>query len=162
MSVNAGITNNLLWPNYSKENLDKIEPTGAEKTLGQEDFLTILITQLSNQDPTQPMKDTEFIAQMAQFSSVQQLSEISQQITSLQQSLGMSSTMIGKEVTWTQIATGTDDASGVMSGIVDSIIIRSGVQYAVVGEYEIKLDDITKISQPGSSDASAEQAGEES
>ena len=79
MSVNAGITNNLLWPNYSKENLDKIEPTGAEKTLGQEDFLTILITQLSNQDPTQPMKDTEFIAQMAQFSSVQQLSEISQQ-----------------------------------------------------------------------------------
>ena len=40
--------------------------------LNQEDFLKLLTTQLSNQDPLKPMDDTQFIAQMAQFSSLQQ------------------------------------------------------------------------------------------
>ncbi|MFI5337002.1 MAG: flagellar hook capping FlgD N-terminal domain-containing protein, partial [Opitutales bacterium] len=44
------------------------------KTLGEQDFLQLLSTQLQNQDPMQPMDDTQFIAQMAQFSSLQQMS----------------------------------------------------------------------------------------
>ncbi len=41
--------------------------------LDREDFLKILITQLTHQDPTQPMEDREFIAQMAQFSTLEQM-----------------------------------------------------------------------------------------
>lgn len=100
MTANAGITNNLLWPNYSKENLDKVKPTGAEKTLDKDDFLHILITQLANQDPMQPMEDKEFIAQMAQFTSVELLNGISTQLQAMNQSLGMSSSLIGKEISW--------------------------------------------------------------
>jgi flagellar basal-body rod modification protein FlgD len=48
----------------------------ATETLGRDAFLQLLTTQLAHQDPLEPQSDTEFIAQLAQFSSLEQLSEM--------------------------------------------------------------------------------------
>lgn len=73
--------------------------------LGKEEFLKILVAQLQNQDPLNPMEDKEFISQMATFSSLEQLMNMSNSIETLVQSQLVSpviqySHMIGKEVSY--------------------------------------------------------------
>jgi flagellar basal-body rod modification protein FlgD len=50
-------------------------PRGGEQTLGQADFLALMTAQLKNQDPTKPVDNTEYVAQMAQFSMVAGVAE---------------------------------------------------------------------------------------
>lgn len=141
MATNPVSTNNM-WPNYAKGNVSSKSGNGQE--LGKDQFLSILITQLRHQDPLQPMQDREFIAQMAQFTSLEQLMNINTQLTAMSQSLGAASSLIGKQISW--MFKPEDGSESVMkSGIVDSIIVREGVHYAKVGDSEVSLDQIVKI-----------------
>jgi len=61
--------------------------TAKKAELNQEDFLTLMITQLKNQDPFKPMDPAQYVGQLAQFSSVSGLADINKNITSLTDSL---------------------------------------------------------------------------
>jgi flagellar basal-body rod modification protein FlgD len=79
----------------------KTNPTRQpQQNLGQDDFLKILITQLAYQDPTSPMQDKEFIAQMAQFSSLQQMTAMAKDFAKLTNmiSTNEASSSLGKNV----------------------------------------------------------------
>jgi len=67
--------------------------TEANGKLGKQDFLNLLVTQMKYQDPLDPMKDSDFVAQTAQFSNVEQLTNLNSSIASLQ-----SVAMIGKSI----------------------------------------------------------------
>ncbi len=74
-----------------------------KKTLGQEDFMRLLVTQLQYQDPLKPMENTEFISQMSQFSSLDQLYSINsglQSLTAIQGDINSKQAVsfLGKEV----------------------------------------------------------------
>lgn len=73
---------------------------GLSKTLGQEEFFKILAAQLSSQDPLNPQKDTEFIAQMAQFNTLEQTKAMQADIAGLraEQQLAQASGLLGKTV----------------------------------------------------------------
>lgn len=70
------------------------------QSLGKDDFLKLLITQLQNQDPTAPMEDREFIAQMAQFSSLEQMTNMSGEFSRLARmiSSGQAVNLLGRTV----------------------------------------------------------------
>ena len=67
---------------------EKTEKSNGKDTLGQKDFLTLMTTQLQNQDPFAPMENAEFIAQMAQFSTVTGITEISETLKSMTDQMG--------------------------------------------------------------------------
>lgn len=116
-------------------------------SLGKDDFLKILITQLKYQDPSQPLQDKEFIAQMAQFTSVEQLSNMAGEMKLLRQSLGITSDLIGKTVSWL-----SKDSSGISTektGKVDSITFKDGNQFINVGGEAITVSQLTKIANAG-------------
>ncbi|MEC0133189.1 MULTISPECIES: flagellar hook capping FlgD N-terminal domain-containing protein [Paenibacillus] len=137
MATTVPVSTKDQW-NYTTP--DSSARTTGNSTLGKDQFLKILITQLQNQDPMQPMEDKEFIAQMAQFTSVEQLMNISTQLNAMNQSLGSVSGLIGKDITWTDTATKLPK-----TGNVESIVVSNGIQYAVVGKDRISLTDITQI-----------------
>jgi flagellar basal-body rod modification protein FlgD len=102
---------------YNKAlNAGKTTTAGGE--MGKEEFLKILITQLSHQDPTQPMQDKEFISQMAQFSSLEQMTNVSAEISKVAALLtkGQAVSLLGRMVevvSGSQVVEGTvDEVSG--------------------------------------------------
>ena len=66
--------------------------TPKKDPLGRDAFLNLLVTQLQHQDPTAPQADGEFIAQLAQFSSLEQLTQIQTTLTAIQAALGVTTT----------------------------------------------------------------------
>jgi flagellar basal-body rod modification protein FlgD len=82
----------------------------AKKTLGQDAFLKLLVTQLEHQDPTKPVDDTQFIAQLATFSQLEKLTEIADSVKLLVQQQ-TPSTSSGTDAA-DQTSTGTQASTG--------------------------------------------------
>jgi flagellar basal-body rod modification protein FlgD len=100
-----------------------------QQNLGRDDFLKLLITQLSYQDPTAPMEDKEFIAQMAQFSSLEQMTSMAGDFSKLTQMLmaGEATSALGKSVEIT-------DGEKVVQGRVNAVNRGESPQILVNGE----------------------------
>ncbi len=81
-------------------NAELNEGRPATQTLGKDDFLKLLIAQLQNQDPMSPMEDKEFIAQMAQFSSLEQMTNMATEFSQLSRMLsaGRALDLLGRTV----------------------------------------------------------------
>jgi flagellar basal-body rod modification protein FlgD len=72
-------TNPVTAPNAS----DTLASTTKKDPLGRDAFMNLLVTQLQHQDPTQPQADGEFLAQLAQFSSLEQLQTMNQKLDTI-------------------------------------------------------------------------------
>ena len=98
--------------------------------LGKDDFLKLLITQLTNQDPTSPMEDTQFISQMAQFSSLEQMTNMNESFNKL---AGMISSSQAASVLGRTVEVDVGDTTA--QGVVEATSFGSEPQVMVNGMY---------------------------
>lgn len=96
--------------------------------LGQDEFIKILVAQLSSQDPLSPQKDTEFVGQMAQFSAMETTKAMQNEIATLR-----ANSLIGQwvEVKLERGGNVTGEVSGVDSTAGEPRIIVEGISYPV-------------------------------
>ena len=119
---------------------DKLERVPM-KTLGQDDFLKLLVVQMRNQDPLKPVSDTEFIAQMAQFSNLEQTKEMSGDIAKLRQSsaFNQATALMGKQVRL------LSDEDTFTKGIVTDLTVRDGEVSLIVNGKTYELGQVVSV-----------------
>ncbi len=117
--------------------------------LGKEDFLKLLVTQLQYQDPLQPMDNTEFIAQTAQFTALEQMQNLNQTMTNAQ-AFGT----IGKGV-FMETRNEQTGQYEMIYGVVQSVDIVNGKPYLNLGDKTAPYEDITRVQDVDFGDNSA-------
>ncbi|GMB08456.1 flagellar basal-body rod modification protein FlgD [Thermolongibacillus altinsuensis] len=152
---------NTIDPSLLLSNYKPPERKTGSQILGKDDFLKILLVQLQNQDPLNPLEDKEFIAQMANFSTLEQMVNMTTMLEKFIQSQNRNlvlqySELIGKEVQWekTEVDESGQEVTTTMSGIVKSVLQKNN-------EIVLELEDgttvssnlITKVSVPTAEEA---------
>ncbi len=122
--------------------LNGVEIRDKAKELGKNDFLKLLLTQLSHQDPTEPVKDEQFIAQMAQFSSLEQMQNIASGISKMSENQSVA--LVGKFIT------GKDAISGQpVAGIASALFHDEGGRPLLrVGRGTVAVTDVELVGEP--------------
>ena len=145
-------------PSYYLSNQTREAPSGE---LGKDEFLKLLMAQIKNQDPLDPMDDKEFISQMTTFSSLEQMMNMNDSIQQLVRNQSVSpviqySHMIGKEVSYYKL----DEESGdilepkeIVTSQVKAISEKEG--FAVIeleNDQKIYTDEVLRVSTPKTSE----------
>jgi flagellar basal-body rod modification protein FlgD len=105
------------------------------------DFIKMMTAELQNQDPTNPMSNTDMLSQIGQIRSITSNDKLSSSIEALTlgQSLSTASSLIGKNIT------GLDQSDNQVTGKVDKITIEDGVTKLHIGSSEITVNGIKSI-----------------
>ena len=122
---------------------DQTNTRVPQKTLNQDDFLKLLVTQFTNQDPMNPMKDTEYIAQMAQFTTLEQSKATNTAITQLRtdNQVLQANSLLGRKVSLQS----SQDNNAVITGTVSAVQMEAGTPKIVVNGQPYDLSTLLSI-----------------
>ncbi len=121
---------------YNSTSTSKSQAAGG--TLGKEAFLQLLVAQMQNQDPLEPSSNTEYIAQLATFTQVEELQNVSASISQSQ-----AGSLVGKLVIMV-----TKDTSGetkYIDGVVERVVNKDGKTYLGIKDSLYDIDDLYSV-----------------
>lgn len=150
------------------------QKTTVKNEMDKDAFLQLLVTQLRYQDPLEPQDNSEFVAEMAQFSSLEQMnnmadkmSEISNLVSNIDTSVlvGQLSGMIGKGVDWLETTNYADEEGNpqttteTLSGVITGVTVADGTTKVIVESngktYQVDIADIAYVYELKSDDTAA-------
>ncbi len=139
-SINGNTNIDTNYANYKAgENMRDLSDNKINNDLDKDAFLKLLVTQLQYQDPLNPMDDKEFIAQMAQFSALEQMQNLNSNTIK-----GQAFSMIGKPVIAQLVNSKTNKIEQV-GGYVESVSMKNGVPYLKVDDKDVSIEDLVYV-----------------
>ncbi len=133
MSAIAQVKDGKIVETNSQDSLAKAN--GGMNGVDKDTFLQLLVAQMKYQDPLQPTSNTEFVSQYAQFSSLEQMQNMSATLE-----LSRASTLVGQTV-----SVNTTDSTGkstTIQGVVDYVVYENNKAYVSIGGELYSLDDV--------------------
>ena len=129
-TINATSTNYIIEPS-------KVTSDNDPLSLGSEDFMELMLTQIQNQNPMEPTDTTDYISQMAEFSSLEQMQSMNNSINTMY-AFGL----MGKEVS-------VNNGDGTMTtGVVDSVSMKNGTNYVEIGGVQYDTLQVIAAGEP--------------
>ena len=113
----------------------------ANGRVSSDDFLRLLVTQLQNQDPLDPMSNEDFLAQLAQFQALEEMMSTSRNTASmlLGMNLSLAGGLIGRIVT-------AENADGLLvTGVVERVTVENGAPMLAIGGEMIPVQSVTEV-----------------
>lgn len=141
MSVNATVTDGKITnlTSSSSTSSSKKSSSTSTGTLDKEAFLQLLVAQMKYQDPLEPTSNTEYVSQLAQFSSLEEMQNVSSSVD-----LQRGTSLVGKLVT----VSSTDSTTGVetqVTGKVDFVTQSGSTTYVSINDTNYKLSNVSKV-----------------
>ncbi|MGM0844601.1 MAG: flagellar hook assembly protein FlgD [Bacillota bacterium] len=148
---------NTINSNLLLSSVQKTEREGGKDVLGKDDFMKILMTQLQNQDPLNPMQDKDFIAQMATFSTLEQITNLGKTMEKFIETEGQNNLIsynqfVGKEITWHKLEESssgngkTEFKEG--KGIINSVRFKDNeVQFILKDGTTLSPGNVSQVNQ---------------
>jgi flagellar basal-body rod modification protein FlgD len=132
----AALGSNTLGASRIDRGADRSDVFG----LGRDDFFKLFLAQLRNQDPTKPLEDRDFVAQLAQFTLIDTMQEVKRVLTA--GSLAQAAALIGRSVV------ATTDEGYPVAGIVDHVVQSEGGIALVVDGQLVRPEAVTQVTEP--------------
>jgi flagellar basal-body rod modification protein FlgD len=116
----------------------------------KQEFLMLLVAQLRNQDPSKPMEDREFVTQLAQFNTLEQMQQMNRTMSAVSEMtvLGQLASFVGKQVSAVQNGT-------TVEGVVSGVTLVDGTPRLIVGDKQIDIQSVFAISAPPATEPEA-------
>ena len=141
MSLVAGVEDGKIVTSTSQSSLsDKVSGKGSN--MDKDSFLQLLVAQMKYQDPLEPTSNTEYIAQYAQFTQVEEMQNMS---SSMQ--LMRARALVGQEV-YMKVTSATTGETSYVQGKVDYVVYENGKAYLSIDESLYSLDDLDTVVDP--------------
>jgi len=163
-SLNTITVDGVTQSMESYNNSQAGKQTGTQSALDKDAFLRLMVTQLQYQDPLDPQDNSAYVAELAQFSALEQMTNVSEGITNVSKLVsnldtsvlvGQLSSMIGQELQWTVTTTETDEEGNVrqnsstLEGEVTGVSISDGTPTVIATSdgktYQVEIGDITRV-----------------
>jgi len=144
LAASSGLLNALgtavpVVPAGQGSKLERKDGTSDVFGLGKDDFFKLFLAQLQNQDPTQPMDDKEFVAQLAQFTLIDTMQQVQKSLGGTQ--LAQASSLIGKHVL------GNDTSGTAVDGVVDRVVQDDKGILLLVGSQLVDPASVTSVTE---------------